>query len=306
MYVTVTGGNGFLGKHLVSELKAHGHDVFAPTRAQFDLTTHSGRHRLLVASTGTDAIIHAAAAVGGIGANIAEPGRFFYQNLIMGAELMELACLHNVPKFVTIGTTCEYGEKAPVPFREEHIWDGHPDPATAPYGLAKRALLEMGIAYRDQYGFNSIHLLPTNLYGPGDNFNLGTSHVIPALIRKFHEAQGGEVTLWGRPSITRDFLYVGDAARAIRIALEAYDEPEPMNIGSGYETTILHVASLIDAILGLKSHILWDSKMPEGVQRRVLDTSRARDMGFTATTSLPAGLKKTIAWYVERGPGLLN
>ena len=304
MRVIVTGGNGFLGRHLVAELRNRGHEVFAPSSRECDLTTLAGRRDLLYDNIHSDVVVHAAAAVGGIGANMAAPGQFFYENLIMGAELMELTRLCGIPKFVIIGTACEYGLDAPQPLKEESLWDGHPAPATAPYGLAKRALLEMGQAYRKQYGFNAIHLLPTNLYGPGDNFNPGTSHVIPALICKFAEAEDRPVALWGSGAASRDFLYVEDAARGIATALEKYDRPEPLNLGSGVETSIATVAGLIASILGSHSEIRWDHLQPEGTPRRVLDISRARELGIHPRVALPGGLRKTINWYMGKGPGL--
>lgn len=297
MRVTVTGGSGFFGRYVVHELIRAGHLVNAPSHLYADLTTVQGRYALIQPET--DAVVHLAAAVGGIGANAAEPGRFFYENASMGIELMELARKRGIQKFVTIGTSCEYPALAPQPLRESSIWDGYPEHATARYGLAKRMLLEMGQAYREQYGFNVIHLLPTNLYGPGDNFNLGTGHVIPALIKKFGDAEPGDiVTCWGTGQATRDFIYVADAARAVRIALESYDDPTPVNIGAGIETSIADVAKMIAGITGFRGEIVWDARMPEGVQRRILDTSRARyDLGFRSEVKLLQGLRMTIDWY---------
>lgn len=302
MRVAVTGGSGFLGRAVVRELVGRGHDVFYPSHSAADLTTDYGRRKLFSAHC-HDAIVHVAAAVGGVGANVAEPGRFSYENLVMGAELLESARKNGTQKFVTIGTSCEYPENAPLPLREESLWDGRPAGDTAAYGLAKRALLEMGLAYRRQYGMNVIHLLPTNLYGPGDHFNAQTGHVIPSLIQKIvrAEAQGRRsLDFWGSGSQTRDFLYVDDAARGIRMALEGYDDPEPLNLGSGEEHSIATVADIIREIIGFDGGYFWDGTRPSGVKRRVMDVSRARDLlGFEAATKLPNGLRNTIFSFLD-------
>jgi GDP-L-fucose synthase len=299
MRVTVTGGTGFFGRHIVNELKEHGHKVFAPSHADCNLLDAEDRRRLLCYPA--DAVIHCAAAVGGIGANVAEPGRFFYENAVMGMELMELARKRGIEKFITIGTSCEYPESAPQPLNETTLWDGYPTPATARYGVAKRMLLEMGQAYREQYGFNAIHLLPTNLYGPGDSFNLSTGHVIPSLVRKFVEAADLKkpgVTCWGTGKATRDFIYVTDAARAVRLALETYDSPEALNIGSGAEYSIESIAELVAGSAGFGGGIFWDASRPEGVSRRVMDTANTeKALGFKANVDLPSGIETTVSWY---------
>jgi GDP-L-fucose synthase len=302
MRVLVTGGSGFLGSWIVRELEKKGHEPYSVSRAEggYNLLTERGRLEAFRDSR-PEAVIHAAAAVGGIGANVAEPGRFFYENALMGMELMELARLAGVAKFVTIGTACEYPEGAPLPLREETLWDGYPAQATAPYALAKRALLEMGIAYRQQYGFSSIHLLPTNLYGPGDYFEPGTSHVVPALIRKIWEAKQRNlpsVEIWGTGLASRDFLHVRDAARGAVLALGRYDSPVPLNLATGIETSIRRVAELTAEIVGFEGSFLWDASKPEGVTGRRLDTWKAARIGFRHTTGFEAGLRETIEWYI--------
>jgi GDP-L-fucose synthase len=251
-----------------------------------------------------DIVIHLAAKVGGIGANRAHPGEFFYTNLIMGAQLMEEARLRNVEKFVAIGTVCSYPKFTPVPFREEDLWKGFPEETNAPYGLAKKMLLVQAQAYRREYGFNAIFLLLVNLYGPGDNFNPQTSHVIPALIRKCVEARDEgirRVVVWGSGKASREFLYVEDAAEGIALATERYDKPEPVNLGAGFEITIKDLVSLITRLTGFKGHIEWDTTKPDGQPRRCLDTSRAeREFGFKAKTGFEEGLKKTILWYEKQ------
>lgn len=299
----VTGGAGFLGSRVVQRLRTAGvpdERIVVPRRVDFDLTRAADCTRLL-ASARPDVIIHLAAEVGGIGANRATPGRFCYANLALGLNLIEAARQHGVPKFVQIGTVCSYPKHAPLPFREDALWDGYPEETNAPYGVAKRALLTLGQAYRTQYGLNAIYLLPVNLYGPGDNFDLESSHVIPAMIRRFVAAADrgdAAVTLWGDGSPTREFLYVDDAAEAIVLATELYDESAPLNIGTGREVPIRKLAELIAGEVGFRGRINWDTSRPNGQPRRCLDVSRARALlGFEARTTLEAGLRRTIAWY---------
>jgi GDP-L-fucose synthase len=299
----VTGGGGFLGRHVVRALEARGcRSVIVPRRAQDDLTREANIERLL-AGARPDVVIHLAAEVGGIGANLANPGRFFYENLVMGVMMMEHARRVEVEKFVGVGTVCAYPKHTPVPFREEDLWNGYPEETNAPYGLAKKMLLVQGQAYRQQYGFNAIHLLPVNLYGPGDDFAPETSHVIPALIRKCVEARERgepEIVCWGDGSPTREFLYVEDAAEGIVLATERYDGADPVNLGSGQETSIKDLAGLIAELTGYRGGIAWNRSKPNGQPRRCLDTSRAWErFGFRARTGLKAGLERTIAWYEE-------
>jgi GDP-L-fucose synthase len=298
--VTVTGGTGFLGRHVVERLERLGYDVFVPRRAQYNLVEESAVVRLM-ADARPDIIIHLAAVVGGIEANRSEPGRFFYENVHMGTMLMEHARRARVSKFVGVGTICSYPKFTPVPFSEERIWDGYPEETNAPYGLAKKMLLVQGQAYRQQYGFNAIHLLPVNLYGPGDNFDPRTSHVIAALIRKCLDAvERGDrrIVCWGDGSATREFLFVEDCAEAIVLAAERYDEPEPVNLGAGFEISIRELVGLIAGVSGFEGEIVWDPTKPQGQPRRCLDISRAAErFSFRARTSLEAGLKKTIEWY---------
>jgi len=299
----VTGGAGFLGRAVVKALHERGAEqVFVPRSAEYDLRQRDAILDLLN-DTRPDFIIHLAAVVGGIGANRAHPAEFFYDNLIMGTQLLHEAWRAGIKKFVTIGTVCAYPKFTPVPFHEESLWDGYPEETNAPYGLAKKMLLVQGQAYRQQYGFNSIYLLPTNLYGPGDNFDLETSHVIPALIRKFMEAKDrGEkqVVAWGTGSPTREFLYVDDAAEGILLATEHYEKSDPVNIGSGQEISIRDLTELVAELVGFEGEVVWDSSKPDGQPRRALDTSRAeQEFGFKAKTSFRDGLAKTIAWYQE-------
>ncbi|HLU08776.1 MAG TPA: GDP-L-fucose synthase [Oceanobacillus sp.] len=299
----VTGGAGFLGRAVVKALHERGAEqVFVPRSAEYDLRQRDAILDLLN-DTRPDFIIHLAAVVGGIGANRAHPAEFFYDNLIMGTQLFHEAWRAGIKKFVTIGTVCAYPKFTPVPFHEESLWDGYPEETNAPYGLAKKMLLVQGQAYRQQYGFNSIYLLPTNLYGPGDNFDLETSHVIPALIRKFMEAKDrGEkqVVAWGTGSPTREFLYVDDAAEGILLATEHYEKSDPVNIGSGQEISIRDLTELVAELVGFEGEVVWDSSKPDGQPRRALDTSRAeQEFGFKAKTSFRDGLAKTIAWYQE-------
>jgi GDP-L-fucose synthase len=296
----VTGGAGFLGSHVVERLSASGHFVFVPRSAEYDLRTWVGVARCMAAGH-PDVVIHLAAAVGGIGVNEAHPGMLLHDNAIMGLHLMEWCRKAGVSKFVTIGTACEYPEDAPLPLREDDLWNGYPTPVTAPYGIAKRLLLAQGQAYRDEYGFNAIHLIPTNLYGPRDNFDRQTSHVIPALVRRFSEAvkEGRDlVRCWGTGKATREFLYVEDAATAIVTATERYDSPELMNLGTGQETSVASVAQQIADIYGYKGRIGWDDSRPDGVSRRRLDIGRAwSEMAFRASTHLEDGLKATVEWF---------
>ena len=302
--VIVTGGAGFLGTHLVRKLKEERgcRDVFVPRSREFDLVEKEDVIRLYKEFP-CDVVIHLAAQVGGIGANRASPGRFFYNNLMMGVQLMEYARRSKVEKFVAIGTICAYPKFTPVPFKEENLWNGYPEETNAPYGLAKKMLLVQSQAYRQQYGFNSIFLLPVNLYGPGDNFDLETSHVIPAMIRKCVEASEKgekEIVLWGDGSPTREFLYVEDCAEAILLAAEKYEKPDPVNLGSGNEIMIKDLAGLVCRLAGFKGKIVWDKTKPNGQPRRKLDVSRAKkEFGFEAKTGFEEGLKKTIAWYLE-------
>jgi GDP-L-fucose synthase len=296
----VTGGAGFLGRPLCERLEARGASVFVPRHADFDLTDQRAVARAFDAAA-PDTVIHLAAEVGGIGANRDNPGRFFYANMAMGLHLIEEARRREVEKFVQAGTVCAYPKLTPVPFSEEHLWDGFPEATNAPYGVAKKALLVMLQAYRDQYGLNGIYLLPVNLYGPSDNFDPHSSHVIPALIRRCEEARlaGAEsITCWGTGRASREFLYVDDCAEAIACATERYDGPEPVNVGSGQEITIRELTERIAALTGFTGTLLWDERQPDGQPRRRLDTSRARDwFGFEATTPLDDGLRRAIDWY---------
>jgi len=304
--VMVTGGGGFLGQAIVRRLQAGGADsIFVPRSRDHDLRTRDGIDRALAVGR-PQLVIHAAAVVGGIGANRENPGRFFYENAIMGIQLMEQARLAGVGKFVTIGTVCAYPKFTPVPFREDDLWNGYPEETNAPYGLAKRMLLVQGQAYRQQYGFNAIYLLPVNLYGPGDNFDSRSSHVIPALIKKCvdaREAGDPSIDVWGTGSASREFLFVDDAAEGIVLGAELYDGPEPVNLGTGREITIRSLVELIVQATGFAGEIRWDQTKPDGQPRRALDTSRARErFGFVAGTSFDDGLRRTIEWY-ERTRG---
>jgi GDP-L-fucose synthase len=297
----VTGGGGFLGRAVVRRLEAAGaSDIFVPRSSDYDLRTHDGI-ALALAHGRPELIIHLAAVVGGIGANRENPGRFFYENAIMGIELMEQARLASVAKFVTIGTVCSYPKFTPVPFHEDDLWDGYPEETNAPYGLAKKMLLVQGQAYRQQYGFDVIHLMPVNLYGPGDNFDPSSSHVIPALISKCVDARQADedhIDVWGTGSASREFLYVDDAAEGIVMGAERYDAAEPVNLGVGREITIRELVELIVRLTRFDGEIRWDSSKPDGQPRRALDTSRARErFGFVAGTSFDDGLRRTIEWY---------
>jgi GDP-L-fucose synthase len=299
--VTVTGGSGFLGSFVVEQLAAKGaRDIFVPRQEKYDLTQPDHISRML-ADGKPDVLIHLAALAGGIGANMARPATFFYDNIMMGVPLMHQAYEQGVGKFVALGTICAYPKFAQVPFREEELWEGYPEETNAPYGLAKKMLLVQAQAYRQQYGYNAIYLLPVNLYGPRDNFDLKTSHVIPALIRKFIEAQergDKEVVLWGDGSPTREFLYVEDCARGIILAAERYDGAEPVNLGSGMEISIKDLAELIGRLTGYEGEFVWDTSKPNGQPRRMLDVSRAEEyFGFRAGTDFETGLRNTIEWF---------
>ena len=303
--VVVTGGTGFLGRHVADELRRHGAKVHPLGSGHYDLRHRAETDRML-ADTRPDAVVHLAAVVGGIGANRTQPGRFFYENALMGIELLEACRVAGVPKVVVSGTVCAYPKHTPVPFREASLWDGYPEETNAPYGLAKKMLLVQAQAYRSQYGMNAVYVLPVNLYGPHDNFELESSHVIPAMIRKFLEARDrGErqVTLWGDGSPTREFLHVRDAARAFRLALERYDGSEPVNFGSGEEIAIRDLAALIAQVTGYDGEIVWDTGKPNGQPRRRLATDRARDwLGFEATVSLEQGVAEVARWYQQQRP----
>jgi GDP-L-fucose synthase len=299
--VLLTGGSGFLGQNVRATVAArHPAALLAPRRSEYDLTEQAAV-RSLLDDHRPDVVIHLAAVVGGIGANRAQPGRFFYDNIVIGLLLMEEARKRGVKKFVTVGTICSYPKFTPVPFREEDLWNGYPEETNAPYGLAKKSLLVQGQAYRQQYGFNAVTLLPVNLYGPGDNFDPGTSHVIPALIRRMvaaREAGEKSVEVWGTGTATREFLFVRDAAEGIASAADSYDDPEPVNLGSGQEIAVADLAGLIRDACGYRGELRWDPSKPDGQPRRCVDTSRARErFGFVARTSLRDGLRETVEWY---------
>lgn len=299
--VLVTGGSGFLGSHVVEKLRSEGCDSpFVAKSDKYDLVRIEAVERLYKDAS-PDIVIHLAAKVGGIEANRKDPGAFFYENLIMGARMIELGRLRGIKKFVILGTICSYPKNAPLPFREKDLWNGYPEETNAAYGIAKKMLLAQSIAYRSQYGFNSIFLMPANLYGPGDNYDPETSHVIPAIIKKCVDANSSgknEITVWGTGIATREFLYVADCAEAIVSAAEHYNKKDPVNIGSGVEISIKKLAELIAGLTGFKGRMLWDKSMPEGQVKRRLDVSSARrEFGFTAKTPLEEGLRKTIEWY---------
>lgn len=307
--VLVTGGAGFLGRYVLEELRASGadkDDIIVPRKKDADLRTWDSCRR---AVKGVDIVIHLAVTGGGIGFNRENPGTTFYDNAVMGIQLMEAARQADVGKFVAAGTICSYPKFAPIPFKEHDLWNGYPEETNAPYGLAKKMLLVQSQAYRAQYGFDGIHLLMVNMYGPGDDFDPKSSHVIPALIRKFADAKEkgeGEVVVWGTGKASREFLYVADAARAIRLASEKYDGPEPVNVGAGFEMTVSDLASLIARLMDYRGDIVWDKSMPDGQPRRMLDVSRAaRLFGFKAETTFEDGLRKTIEWFQENRDKLI-
>jgi GDP-L-fucose synthase len=294
--VLVTGGGGFLGSHLVERLEADGRDIVVARSADYDVTSMDDTARMFD-DAGADLVFHLAAEVGGIGANRANPGRYWFANLTMGANVLEQARLHSTPKLVIVGTVCAYPKFAPVPFSEDDLWDGYPEETNAPYGVAKKAVLVGAQSYREQYGLDAIFLLPTNLYGPRDNFDLETSHVIPALIRKMLEAED-EVVLWGDGSPTREFLYVEDCVDGLVLAAERYDGPDPVNLGAAREISIKDLAELIADVVGYEGLIVWDSEKPNGQPRRSVDATRARELfGFEAKTPLREGIERTVAWY---------
>jgi len=297
--ILVTGGAGFLGSFLCPMLEARGAELFVPRRKDFDLTQQSDVRRVMEQAR-PDVVIHMAAEVGGIGANRHNPGRFFYANSMMGVNLIEASRETGVSKFVQLGTVCAYPKFTPVPFMEKDLWDGYPEETNAPYGVAKKSLLVMLESYRQQYGLNGIYLIPVNLYGPRDNFDLESSHVVPALIRKLIHARdtGGAVDVWGSGSASREFLYVADAARAIVLATETYNDTEPVNVGAGHEVTIRDLVEMIASLVGFDGEIRWDSSKPDGQPRRMLDTSRAKEFfDFEAQVDLEQGLRQTIQWW---------
>jgi len=308
--IVVTGGSGFLGSEVVAELGRRGAtDIVIPRSSEVDLTDAT-QARALFAAARPSLVIHLAAKVGGIGANRRHPGTFFRDNMAMGLNVLEEARRAGTPKVVIAGTICAYPKFAPVPFREEDLWNGYPEETNAPYGVAKKALLVMAQAYRQEFGSNFVMVFPVNLYGPRDNFDLEASHVIPAMIRKFIEAElQGEKTveLWGDGSPTREFLYVSDAARGIVLAAERYDSPDPVNLGAGFEISMRDLAEKIMRATGFRGEVRWDASRPNGQPRRMLDVSRAKErFGFSATTSLDEGLAQTIAWYREHRPAILR
>ena len=306
--ICITGGAGFLGTHLIKKLKEHGaKDIFVPEYPEYDLVREADILRMIDTAK-PEIIIHLAAKVGGIGANREKPGEFFYDNLMMGVQLIHHAWRQGVEKFVAIGTICAYPKFTPIPFKEEDLWNGYPEETNAPYGLAKKMLLVQSHAYREQYGYNSIFLLPVNLYGPGDNFNPASSHVIPALIRKCLEAKeqgSSEIVAWGDGSPTREFIYVEDAAEGITLATEKYNSSEPVNIGASFEISIKDLTETVARLTGFEGSIRWDTSKPNGQPRRKLDTTRAREaFGFEAKTDFEEGLRRTIDWYAnERANG---
>ncbi len=297
--VLVTGGAGFLGRYLIEKLERKSpKKIFIPRSYEFDLRKQEVCKKVV---KGVDVVLHLAANVGGIGYNREKPGELFYDNLIMGALLMEEARIAGVKKFVGLGTICQYPKYTPVPFKEEDLWKGYPEETNAPYGLAKKMMLVQGQAYRQQYEFNVIHLMLVNLYGPGDNFSPQSSHVIPALIKRFLDAKARKdefMVVWGTGKPTREFLYVEDAAEAIVLAAEKYNKPDPVNIGSSFEISIKELAQLIKKLTGFEGNIIWDKTKPDGQPRRKLDTSKAaKEFGFKSTTNFEEGLKRTIEWY---------
>jgi len=303
--IVVTGGSGFLGSHVVEKLRGRGYsNVFIPGSSEYDLVKRDGILGMMEAYK-PDVILHLAAVVGGIGANRDNPGSFFYKNIMMGTQLMEESRLFDVEKFVAIGTICAYPKFTPVPFKESDLWNGYPEETNAPYGLAKKMMLVQSQAYREQYGFNSIYLLPVNLYGPRDNFDPASSHVIPAIIKKCVDATRknlDNITAWGTGKATREFLYADDCAEAIILAMEKYDKSEPVNIGAGFEITMKDLTELIVKLTGFKGEVKWDHTKPDGQPRRCLDTNLAEtEFGFKAKMGFEEGLKKTIDWYKRNG-----
>ncbi len=304
--ITVTGGAGFLGTQVVKKLGESGcQNIFVPRSKDYNLVDNEAVKRLYQKSR-PDIVIHLAAVVGGIGANRENPGKFFYDNLMMGIQMMEQGRLFGLKKFVAVGTVCAYPKFTSVPFKEEDLWNGYPEETNAPYGLAKKMLLVQAQAYRQQYDFNSIYLLPVNLYGPGDNFDPESSHVIPALIKKVYDAKergDRHIVVWGTGKVTREFLYVEDATEGIVLATEKYNKPEPVNLGAGFEISIKSLVELICELTGFDGEIEWDTSKPDGQLRRCLDTSRAKkEFGFEAKTGFREGLKRTIEWYaINRG-----
>jgi GDP-L-fucose synthase len=299
--VTVTGGSGFLGSYVVKKLEERGcRNIFVPRSKDYDLVHYRACEKVYEDSR-PDIVIHLAAEVGGIGANRENPGKFFYENLMMGVQMMDLGRRAEIEKFVALGTICAYPKFTPVPFKEENLWNGYPEETNAPYGLAKKMLLVQAQAYRQQYDFNAIYLLPVNLYGPGDNFDPKSSHVIPALIKKCVDAianKSKEITVWGTGEPTREFLYAEDAAEGILLASERYNRPDPVNLGAGFEISIKDLVSLVVKLTDFKGSVLWDHSMPDGQPKRMLDTSRAeKEFGFKASVGLEEGLRRTVDWY---------
>ncbi len=302
--ITITGGKGFLGKHLVRALEARGcNNILVADLPDYNLTQPDNIRRLYDEQR-PDIVIHLAAKVGGIGFNQENPGSLFYENIMMGVPLLHEGCLRKIDKFVALGTICAYPKFTPVPFKEDDLWNGYPEETNAPYGLAKKMMLVQAQSYRQQYGFNAIFLLPVNLYGPGDNFDPRSSHVIPALIKKCVDAveQGDqEIVVWGTGAATREFFYVEDAAEAIALATERYDKSDPVNIGAGFEISIKELVGLIVELTGFTGRVVWDASKPDGQPRRMLDTTRAfQEFGFRARTDFREGLAKTIAWYKNK------